>query len=906
MKFSGVSIFSMVFAVLFGLPTDVRSAQTEQTEPLPCTSEQIKAAQKQRGRSQQSVLCADIELVEVKGRYTGLEVPEVAGRVYLDREYIERAPKGSGDINELIGRLAGVQLSDDAFSAAATGEIRAKELSISGGQAWQTGFFLDGINFNNRLDPGNYRDGNSVNDVFGGPQAFTVNSRIVDAILVYDSNIPAEYGAFSGGVVDVKTRSPADFSRSSIGLEYRQTKDSWGSYHLIEQNRDRMADLTEHIPNYDILDIGMYGVWKINAQHALLLNASYTESTIDVLSLGNYVATYRENTNLLLKYTATEIGIDRLDWSVTYAPYENQNILRHVLGSRQITEQGGLSSRLAVQHRFEPVTWDSKLAWTYSENSREAAAHFKPWLLAKGRDWGNADPANDIGDGGTSYLKSAEGNYGNLDKTQSNLNWFNKFSWQPIQWAGLLHEFSGGIELEQETMQRQRLQDHYYYNGARQYSSSSTPLNCNGFYEDCLELSLVKPLAQLAVELGGTIDFSNPAHLAVYENNILTTAQYFTLRQVYTAEHIDIRVRKASLFFNDYLQLGDVELNLGLRYSTDDFFNNHDLAPRLSGGYQLFGRQEQLLTFGLSRYYDANLLTYRLKELETPYYLQFRPIRQGVLQNWLRSSADSDYRFRYQNVATPYHDEFALGYKFATDDFGTFAIKGIKRWKRAQLASVGNPIQDSDGYYYRLQGNSGSGNYERLSLSWQYQFRQHSMWANFSYQQNYSSAQSYDEDIDSTPIDELVAYYDAGSIRVISLSELNRLDTNFSRPFKADIGLNSDWLGWFDTSLAISYVSAYDTAVLSTAGYLYGLNPERCPECEITSIVLPRYNKVQKQTRVLVDLGLRFTVVQSDYGTLRVTADIRNVFNSRTYLVDKGDNGVERGRQIWLGVKYDY
>ena len=37
--------------------------------------------------------CKEIERITVKGQYIGIEVPEVIGRAYLDRNFIEATPK---------------------------------------------------------------------------------------------------------------------------------------------------------------------------------------------------------------------------------------------------------------------------------------------------------------------------------------------------------------------------------------------------------------------------------------------------------------------------------------------------------------------------------------------------------------------------------------------------------------------------------------------------------------------------------------------------------------------------------------------------------------------------------------------------------------------------------------------
>ncbi len=209
------------------------------------------------------------------------------------------------------------------------------------------------------------------------------------------------------------------------------------------------------------------------------------------------------------------------------------------------------------------------------------------------------------------------------------------------------------MNLNLERMQRIRDKDSYNYNAVRQHSSNINPLNCNGYTLDCVELSFFRPLSELEAELGEPLNFLNPVHVALYGANVAATPQYFESRIVYPEESIDEQLFKAALYLTDQLAIGKLTLNLGLRYNTDNFFKNHNIAPRISGGYDVFGDSDTLLTFGANRYYDAGLLTYKIREVQTPYRTEYRPIRSGVLQGGLESSADSDVRYRYVNVKTP-------------------------------------------------------------------------------------------------------------------------------------------------------------------------------------------------------------------------------------------------------------
>ncbi|MGL1956318.1 MAG: TonB-dependent receptor [Colwellia sp.] len=850
----------------------------------------------------------NIEHINVIGHYVGLEVPEIEGRFHLDRNFIAQAPQTSGDINDLISLLPGIQSSEDELSVENAGEIRAKELSISGANPWQTGFFIEGMNFNSQQDPGAYdRSISSINDIQGAPQAFSVNSQIVNSIDVYDNNIPAEYGGFSGGVVSVKTRSAFDAGIESFSLGYRGSRSDWGSFHVIqakdEDNDSPFDDDEEIAPIYEKNSINLLASLQLNEHHGVMLSANYLESDISKLSLQENVVTSRRNTNILFKYSLRDLGLDYLDWSVIYAPYENNNLLTNILDSDLTIQGGGLATTLNIKQQIGEGEWHSTLSINESKNSKKAPEHYYIWNQLKGKEWGQlTDQDDDDGDGD---LVSLQGGYGDLDKKQRSYSWVNKFQFDSILWKNSLHDVMLGFELNRNELSRYRPNDSYYYNSALQYSTElgSTPFNCSGYQNDCIELSYVKPLAELEAELGEPLDFSNAEHIIAYSENILTAPQYFQARIVRSAEDIKVDVNKLSMFIEDHIEWDEnLSLNLGLRYDYDDFFKNHNIAPRLSGGYQLNDDKTSLLTFGVNRYYDTAITTYKLKELQTPYYVEYRNIRNSYLQGWNLSSSDSDLRYKYNGLKTSYNDEATIGWKISTEWLGSFSIKYVKRWQQDQIARNSESYLAEDGYRYASQNNLGKGQSDRISLAWSAQIDTHSFWANTSYSEKHNNYTSYAENIDDVTIDELV-WYDG---KVSTKSKLTRLNADFARPVIANLGWSTQWLDSLTSTITAKYTQGYSTAI-STNNYIITKQiTSLCAECESTYLFLPIYKKVDLDERVMVNLALDWQVNVAKLGKLKWRVDVSNLFNSRTHLITPGDSGIETGRKFWLGVQYLY
>ncbi len=863
-------------------------------------NEEVKEQTTKQQCEKKPCITQEIERITVKGQYVGIEVPEVIGRAYLDRNFIDSTPKGNGDINELIALLPGVLLSEDSYSIESLTEITAPEISISGAKPWQTGFMIDGMNYNNRLDPASAsRITASENDVYGGVQSMNVNSQIVESITVYDHNIPADYGDFSGGVVDAETISAfATDSRVSLGIRGNQS--DWGQYHIItdedaEDNSEIQADPIE-APVYEKTNIDLMLQKRFNDNHALLLNVSYLNSDISDISLSQMKTTHRENINGLLKYSYRNGWVDKLDLSVLYAPYESQSFLKDVLASEYQVEGGNLGFIANMAEETTLGYWRSELNASQSDNNRTAPPHYYIWQQAKGKEWGQL--ANNNVDG---VPTSEFGGYGNLNNTQTTVNWRNSLSFNNIKLANSDHQIRIGAELNHQNVERVRAQDYYKYDSPIQYSSTSSTLNCSGYTLDCVEQSYFVDLDTLAQQLGGEINFNNPDHLIAYANNVETTAQYFNSRLVTPQENINVSLNKASIYATDVVNWQQFEFHLGVRYDYDDFFKNHNIAPRISMGYDIFNDSNTLLTAGLNRYYDAGLLAYKIKEQQKFAYREYRLINAGALQAWLPSSYTGNYRYRYDDIDTPFDDEVALGIRHATQNFGNLSLKYVKRFKRKQLARNEETDLENDGYEYITMNNEGVGSSERYSIAWDAKFGDHSFWANASYSQNKESNTDYTATADNTPVESLVYYNN----QLLSLSELNTIKTNFARPVSGNLGWNTDWTNNFSTGLTATYSGSYNTAQLSDSYKQISVGKE-CESCEVVGVYVPVYKDYKFESRIMLALNARWEYQLSRSQSIEVSLDISNLLNIRTHSIIEGDTGVEPGRMFWLGLSYNY
>lgn len=843
-----------------------------------------------------------IERILVEGRFIGLQVPEVEGRFTLDRDFIEYSPRSGGDFTELLGLLPGVVLGTEQFDASEQGEIQAQRVSIMGAEAWQTGFFLDGMNFNSRQDPSSFRSNSTlINDVEGTTQTFNINQQVIESITVYTNNVPAQYGSFSGGVVDVETRE--SYKESEFGFNYRTSRSDWNRYKtFLDEDITEGDEEAPDEPAFEKHILNMNFSKAINEHYHLLVAANYTTSEITELSLNQPVPTDRENANILVKLTQRGVLVDKLTFTANYSPYVSNDIIANAIDSDFEIEGGGISSSIKLEHGFDTFSLKSQLSFAESYNSRYANPHFYPWAKARGREWGIGDPTQDI-------AVSNQGGYGDLEKTQRTFFLDNLFTFNEFSWFDVAHKVTAGVQYNNESLQRERFYDTYRYNSA---ITGVSNLRCNGAVFDCVELTTSITLEELEAQLGEPIDFTNPAHVLAYSDTVIAAPQYFALRSVYPEEFIDVNVQNAAFHVTDSMDLGDLTLNMALRADYDDFLKNVNVAPRISGGYRLFGDGDKLVTFGVNRYYDTNLLSYAVREAQLPYHLERRGIDlSGQLQGWTRLSGGSDYRYRFENLDTPFNDEFVLGWKQATD-WGNYAIEYVKRWRKDQIAVTGDPVYDPlDGYFYRTQSNNGKGHSDRISLSWAWQFDTSSFWFNTTYQ--ISEEVSFDEEsVDVAPIDELIflrsGNEESGYVfEETTLNNLTLAETEFSQPLAFNVGWTTGWSESFTTSVTGSYRQAFDDYVLTDEVRSSGQLLRICSICDGEEVLnIPVYQLVNLPSRFLVNASATWVPDVVDEHALRFRVDIQNLLDARTYTVAPGISGIETGRSIWFEVGYQW
>lgn len=869
----------------FALSCSVLAGEGEALQPAK--------TQEQKVADDKSILDS-IEKITVIGQTWLPQEVEISGQYILSRDFLDRAVVDNGNITDLLTILPGVQGDENALNIENQQEIKSQLISISGGRPSDTGFYIDGQSNNSLIDPdASNLAVTSVNDVQGHPQQTFVNQNIVRSVKVFDSNIPVEYGGFSGGVVDVELR---DYDETpSFQFGYRSSSSQFNQYFLIDEidyNNNEDPDFNPETPDEPEFKKSSYNFLTsktITKNQFLSLSMSKTTSTITDISLLQPVVTERESMNLSMNYKLNDILIDNISLSVNHSPYSGDYILTDTLNSDYTIKGGGTFGTLRLEHSFDSFDWQSSLRYGRSENSRTAPQTYFPWARAKGKEWG-------INTGDLPLSK--EGGHGDLDKYQKSLSFKNTFNANSFNLLSFEHSISGGVDFSRTNLQRLRTSPYLEYKSPLRDSN----IDCGGNSFDCIEQSYFLSLEELATQLGGSIDLTQEDHYLAYSNNLVSRGQFFQLRRVYPIENIDVSLDSVGIYIQDGFTAKNLSGRIGFRVDHNDFLNNWNVAPRIHLGYDLFSNQESMFVFGASRYYANDMMSYKVKEAQRSYLTQYRPIFEGVLQPWITSSAAPQYRYLYDGLNTPYSDELTVGFKQQLLG-GVLSLNYVHRQSKDKVVRGDSFVENGLTHIY--QTNDGESSHSRYSLSYSTVVFSSSLMFNVNKTENKSNAESSEESVENIPDDELV-YLEEEKYTLISRDGLTILQDNFSRPLTANLSLSTDLTETIQSTFNVSYTGKYKSYEYTGQERSVERGDIVCPGCNVTAIEYPIFRKVERRPRTMVSLRLAYQYAINEKHDLDFSLSVQNLLNSRTYTVTPGAIGLEAGRSFWLGVNYRY
>ncbi|KZN37404.1 hypothetical protein N480_14950 [Pseudoalteromonas luteoviolacea S2607] len=885
-----------------------------QNEPLAGTALQEQKEAETLIEDSRYIACKDdaqrcrrdyIEQIEVRGDKPNPISISSEGSYTLDSQLLRDYRSGNGNLTDILGILPGVQYSEAMLGAEQLSNIRPAEVSLSGAGGRESGYFIDGVNNNSLLgNEQNSENRNYLQDVMGHSQETFVNLDLVDSIEVFDSNIPARYGQFSGGVVEADTVKAGDDLQ--FGLSFRGTNKSAVEYkRFYSPWYDGQDVLSE--PDFKKHNIGAYVKAPIGSDTSLVAQFNMLESQETLFQLGRLRLQKQTNYNGFIKLDHALTANDDLTVSASYSPFKGEYFSENAVNSDYIVDGGGYNLNLKWSAQRSWGTMDSQLNWRASENNKDTAPYWFAWTSLPGKSWG----------GELGYESSLEGGFGDIEKSQHTLSFSQDYEFDYGSVLGSALSWQLGFELKQQFAQFNRLEEAIIYNGA----VVRPEVNCSGYTIDCVETQYRVPVSQLEAQLGRKLDLTQPEDILLLSNNVMQSGQFFAYRELNPKGDASARINNLSAYAEGQWQWRDLTITVGGRYDYNDFVKNHNFAPRFRGNWSVFSDQGQWV-FGANRYYSQDQLDYKLNEAKQPSHFEVRHLQNGRLSQWLPSKVSRGFVYQYGSIRTPYTDELALAYRHQLLG-GTLELKWLNRFGRDGI----NRIQGHNevGQATLFAGNEGAYRYKRLSASWMARYDNQHIEINLSKVSNEIDPVSFDGDPtlsvggekkvanDAFDSDELAflavervtAKEEVETVyHLMSLNDLELQKQDFNRPIIANISWGGHFGNW-QISMMARYSAAQD--VMYKASYTRNASQANsiCDTCSPAQKAYPVYFERRRPSVTTVNSNIKYMLLNTQQYQLSLSLEIENLFNQRTYIIAPLSTGIEVGRRFWLGVKLD-
>jgi len=594
---------------------------------------------------------------------------EPLGSMVINRRAIESLPAGNGDITSLLKTHPNVQFDNKQMSSKSPGEISPADISINGAKYYQNAFIVDGANINNDLDPAERTESrlNSLSDVPGQSQGLALDTDLLDNITVHDSNVPASYGGFNGGVIEANTRNPEHELRGRIS--YQTTRSSWTRYHIDEQEEqsfENSASIYDQ-PEFDKTILRGTIEGHLTENFGLLANFSQKRSTIPTsfYSSGNVAAMglhkrdqERSIDNYYLKAVWKPIAKLGLESSVTYAPEKNTYWRSNTANSAFETENGGKAFSLRAKWDGDIAKLNQLISYSQLDQSRDSESdNWYTWRKSATKNWGT---------GNTPTSNSLEGGYGDIEQQQTTWRYRLEADWKPFELLGVSHSLQSGIEFSRQHVRYERLTENSTYTNP---VTTATCTNASGVVVD-------------ACDMGTT--------LAGWPGQLLTRRTRFA-----TGE-FDFATTQWAAWLQNEMEIGRLYLRPGIRVDSDDYMEKTTVAPRFAVKYDLFADTNTVLNAGANRYYGRNITGWRLREGRNRLRHNSEQ-RNTVNSTWTVGARAAD-NMKFSQLDIPYDDELMFGVEQRWSGF-KYGLKYVQRKGREQVievrgTTIGQPSND--------------------------------------------------------------------------------------------------------------------------------------------------------------------------------------------------------------------
>lgn len=632
--------------------------------------------------AEQSIDIGEVEVSDSKSLNT--QTSSYVSSRTITQGKLKAQTKKDGTISDALRSNPNVILNKTADSSTESGEISPKDVSINGASFYQNNFMVDGLNFNDDINPAGYRTlfKNTWRGPTLGSQAINLSSDLLKSIEVIDSSVSAKYGGFQGGVVNAKTRDPkkgfhgvvsggytsGDLSKNFIDPLVRDNyKNSTGWYDKSDFSKRKYRFGMEGYVSDD------FGLLFDYTKHKSIIKTHTKDSIMDP-KIAEFPNETRDAQNYFIKGIYRAGDRVNIKPSYLYSKQNSRSFIEHDLNSAMDNKFGGFALNLDVEADLDSVFLEQKVSYSEFESSRYFDFKNGLYDYAKSnlKNWGNSYNARD------GLFHSYYGGLGDIKQLQKTFTYNIDATLSEFEIFNTKHNIINGFEYENKRGSYRTLTPFAEY-----FTPKALP---DGYICDKDDLTCIN------------------------DNSFGGKGQYLSELYYYGNVYNKATMNKFALYLEDEILYDKFKFRPGVRMERNSINSDVNIAPRFVSEYEFIG--ENFLGFGLNRYYGRELFAQKI--YNDMYAHQEDFIRNHPNEKFTKTANDIN-GFLGNKFKTPYDDELSLFYRGDIKN-ARLDLKYIKRKSRDEVkvtsrkkAGLGSVAGLDDNYYiYTNDGKTDS------------------------------------------------------------------------------------------------------------------------------------------------------------------------------------------------------
>ncbi len=468
----------------------------------------------------------------------------------IERSEIQNAVIANTDLAQLLKTQPGIAINDGQSSLRG-GDLLPEAISLADARPHETNYMVGGVTTNNITT---YETTDKAGGLTGHTSGYTFDTDLLESVEIMDSNVGAEFGGFTGGVINAELRKPTqDFT---LEYRFRMTDSDWNSDPKVDSDYTdfELANQGDgrYQPNYQKRFHNLFVGGEVASGHLMGFGLSIKESDIPLYANGIKQNTGQSNYSAFINHLWQQN-----EWhfanELRFSEYKEDRFLNDGLtkiegmnaaaNSRYTNNHSGMGLTVKADRQFSWGEWQNTLAFDQLKDGRRADVNYYHTFF-------NMETVE----------FSTLGSYGNLDQIQHSAQLKSLVNLNPWYTGEVRHQITAGVELQNHRAKGEFLEDYHSF---------------SQFYYS-----------------GGT-----------GKRNSWT---------IYEAGTYKADTHQVALFATNNMQWRNLDLSIGFRAERMDLFSETVFAPRITAAWNFETDYLNRVTLGSNRYYSGSLLGYAI------------------------------------------------------------------------------------------------------------------------------------------------------------------------------------------------------------------------------------------------------------------------------------------------------